>query len=105
MAGGGHDPTTTEVGAGLLAAGVISKLISAATTPEADIRSWDNLPRYLSFASLSLPAGRHTMTFQFRDHAGHALSGLTKNFTVDVPASKKDKVIFVSDQSLTPQNL
>jgi hypothetical protein len=105
IAGGGYDATASEVGAGLLAAGVISKLISAATTPEADTRAWDNLPRYLSFACLQLSAGRHVVTFQFRDKAGKVVSGLTKSFTVDVPADGKDKVIFVSDQSLTPQTM
>jgi hypothetical protein len=105
IAGGGHDATANEIGAGLLAAGVISKLISSATTPEADTRAWDNLPRYLSFASLALPAGRHTITFQFRDSAGNIQTAFTKTFTVDVPADGKDKVIFVSDQSLTPQTI
>jgi len=30
---------------------------------------------------------------------------LTKTITFNVPADGKDKVIFVSDQSSTPQNL
>jgi len=33
------------------------------------------------------------------------LSGLTKSITVEVPEGSKDKVIFVSDQSLTPQTI
>ncbi len=105
MSGGGRDATANEVGLGLLAAGVISKLFSAATTPEADVRSWDNLPRYLSFASLALSPGRHTVTVQFHDGVGQVLSNFTKTVTVDVPADGQDKVIFVSDQSLTPQTI
>ena len=105
VSGRGRDATANEVGAGLLAAGVISKLFSAATTPEADVRSWDNLPRYLSFANLALPPGRHTLTVEFRDPAGNLLANLTKTITLEVPADGKDKVIFISDQSLTPQTI
>ena len=45
--------------AALIAGGVavIAGILSATTTPEADIRSWDNLPRYLTFAPLQLPPG------------------------------------------------
>ena len=105
MAGGGRDSTANEVGAGLLAAGVISKIVSAATTPQADMRAWDNLPHYLSFASLALPPGLHTVTVEFHDAAGRVLSNLTKVLTVEVPADGKDKVVFVSDQSISPQKI
>ena len=100
-----RDRTAQEVGLGVALAGLISKGVSAATTPEADTRSWDNLPRYLSFANLQVSPGRHVFTFEFRDPVGVAIPNLTKTFTVDVPADGKDKVIFVSDQSSTPQNL
>lgn len=102
LAGGGRNATANEVGAGLIVAGIISKVVSYATTPEADIRAWDNLPHYLSFASLPLPPGPHSATVEFLDAAGQPMSFLTKTVTFDVPADK-DKVIFVSDQSLTPQ--
>jgi tetratricopeptide (TPR) repeat protein len=105
MSGNGHDATANEVGVGLLAAGVISKIFSAATTPEADVRAWDNLPRYLSFANLVLPPGTHTVTVEFHDASGHVMANLTKTVTVNVPSDGKDKVIFVSDQSLTPQTI
>ena len=101
----GHNSAGDEVGAGLLAAGVVTKLFSAAATPAADTRSWDNLPRYLSFASLTLPAGTNVVTIEFQDSAGRLLSNLTKTITINVPADGKDKVIFVSDQSSTPQTL
>jgi hypothetical protein len=100
-----RDRTAQEVGLGVALAGLISKGISAATTPEADTRAWDNLPRYLSFANLQVPPGQHVFTFEFRDPVGTARPNLTKSFTVDVPADGKDKVIFVSDQSITPQTL
>jgi hypothetical protein len=105
MANGGHNATANQVGGALLAAGIISKIVSSATTPEADIRSWDNLPHYLSFACLPLPPGPHTATVQFLDPAGQVIPYMTKTITFDVPDDGKDKVIFVSDQSLTPQKL
>ncbi|HWI59917.1 MAG TPA: hypothetical protein VNZ22_21990 [Bacillota bacterium] len=105
LAGGGHNSTVNQVGVGLLAAGILSKVVSAATTPEADTRAWDNLPRYLSFASLPLTPGSHTVTVEFQDAGGRVLPQFTKNLTVQVPADGKDKVIFISDQSITPQNI
>jgi hypothetical protein len=100
-----HDRTAQQVGLGLALAGVASKLISSAATPQADTRAWDNLPHYLSFAALPLPPGSHTVTIEFHDAAGRALSNFTKVLTVEVPADGKDKVVFVSDQSLTPQKI
>jgi hypothetical protein len=94
-----------EVGVGLMIAGFVSKMFSAATTPAADTRAWDDLPRYLSFASLSLPAGPHTATIEFLDQAGNILPGLTKIITIHVPADGKDKIVFVSDKSATPQTV
>jgi hypothetical protein len=83
-------------------AGVASKLISAATTPEADVRAWDNLPQFISFASLKISPGEHVVTVEFNDASGNANSKLTKTITVNVPADR-DKVVFVSDSSTTPQ--
>ncbi|HEU5122834.1 MAG TPA: hypothetical protein VFW05_02085 [Verrucomicrobiae bacterium] len=101
----GHNSAADEVGLGLLAAGLLSKVFSAATTPGADIRTWDNLPRYLTFATLALPAGAHAATIEFQDAAGRPLPNLTKQITINVPVDGKDKVVFVSDQSVTPQTL
>lgn len=91
-----------DVGLGLLAAGILTKIVSGATTPAADIRAWDNLPRYLSFAALQLPPGQHVATIEFRDSGGTPLPNLTKTVTINVPADGHDKVVFVSDTSLTP---
>jgi tetratricopeptide (TPR) repeat protein len=100
-----HDRTAQGIGLGIALAGVLSKVVSAATTPEADTRTWDNLPRYLSFASLALAPGPHTITVEFRTPAGQVVSGLTKTLTIQVPSDAKDKVVFISDQSSTPQNI
>jgi hypothetical protein len=104
LAGAGHNSgsATGEVGLGLLAAGLVSKIFSAATTPEADTRTWDNLPKFISYATMKLPPGEHTVTVEFNDAAGVADPKLTKTLTVNVPADR-DKVVFVSDTSTTPQ--
>ena len=99
---GGHS-AADEVGLGLLLAGVAAKIVSASTTPEADTRTWDNLPQFISFASLSLPVGEHTATVEFLDAAGKPAANLMKTITVNVPSTDRDKVIFVSDTSTTPQ--
>lgn len=98
-----EDRTTQEVGLGIAAAGLIAKIVSAATTPAADVRCWNNLPLYLSFASLPLPPGQHTATVEFLDLNRAPIPSLTKTITFTVGADGKDKVIYVSDQSTTPQ--
>jgi hypothetical protein len=105
LADGGRNTTADEVGLGLMAAGIISKVLSSSTKPEADIRTWDNLPHYLSFASLPLAPGEHVVRVEFLDAGGQVMPLLTKNLTIEVPADGKDKVVFVSDQSLTPQKI
>lgn len=100
-----RDRTSQQVGWGLIAAGLVGKLFSTATTPAADTRTWDNLPRYLTFATLSLPPGTHTATVEFHDGAGRLLPNLTKTITLNVPADDRTKVVFVSDRSATPQTI
>ena len=100
-----RDRTTQEVGLGIALAGLVSKIVSAATVPAADTRSWENLPRYLSFASMPLPPGQHVATIEFLDPAGQVLPNLTKTITINIVTADRDKVVFVSDTSLTPQTL
>jgi hypothetical protein len=105
LANGRHyqrNGSADEIGAGLILMGVASKLISAATTPEADIRAWDNLPQFISLAALKMPPGEHVVTLEFNNASGAANPKLTKTITVNVPADH-DKVVFVSDSSTTPQ--
>lgn len=98
-----HDRTAQEVGLGVAAAGVLLKVASALTTPDADIRTWNNLPRYLSFIALRLPPGQHVVTVEFHNGSGQYFPNLTKTITLDVPADGHDKVVYVSDASATPQ--
>lgn len=101
----GHHDSRDEIGAGLLAFGVLSKIISGAAVPAADTRSWDNLPQFLSFTSLKLPPGTHQAMVEFKDGQGHVLPSYTKTITIQVPSDGRDKVVFVSDRSITPQTL
>jgi hypothetical protein len=102
VGGQGNHSAADEVGLGLMLAGLASKIVSSATTPEADTRMWDNLPNSLSVAMLKLPPGKHTATVQFRNDSGAGPAQLTKtvSFTIE---PDRDKVVFVSDQSSTPQ--
>ena len=100
-----HDATTQEVGLGIALVGLVSKVVSAATIPAADTRTWDNLPHYLSFASLPLSVGQHVITIQFLDPSGRVLANLTKTINLNITATDRDKVVFVSDTSVTPQTL
>jgi tetratricopeptide (TPR) repeat protein len=92
------DRDTQAVGAGLAAVGLITKVLSAATVPAADTRSWDNLPLYLGFAAFEVPPGQHTATIDFLDEQNRKISGLTKTVTIQI-ASERDSVVYVSDKS------
>lgn len=106
MVAGGHGSRDGDKAAlGLAAIGLISKIASAATTPQADIRAWENLPQFLSFAALSLPPGEHAATLEFLDAHGQLVQHLTQNFTITVPAAdpsigakSPDVVVFRSEK-------
>jgi len=91
-----------NIGFGIALAGLVTKIISEAATPEADTRSWDNLPQFLSFALVQLGPGQHEVTVEFHDSQDRPVTNLTKIITVNVPPDR-DKVVFVSDTSTTPQ--
>ncbi|MSU60981.1 MAG: hypothetical protein EXS31_01075 [Pedosphaera sp.] len=96
---------TREVGLGLVAAGLLGKIISSATTPAADTRCWETLPQYLSFAAAVLPAGQHLATVEFLDSMGMIIPRLTKTVTLNVAPEPRDTVVFVSDHSQTSKPL
>jgi hypothetical protein len=79
--------------------GVVSKVISALSTPQADTRAWDNLPQYLTFAALQLPLGTHTISVDFLNGGGQPLQSRKITFTVQAPP--RDTVLFVSDRNST----
>jgi hypothetical protein len=100
-----HNRDTQPIALGAIALGIFSKIASASTRADADTRSWDNLPLYLSFAHLDVPPGDHAVTVDFLDEGNRVISGLTKQMTINVPPNGESKVVYVSDKSTTPQNL
>ena len=82
--GTGKDSQNLAIG--LAAVGLVSKLMSAATQTQADVRSWNNLPRYLSFGALRLAPGEHAAVLTFHNAAGRVLANRTQNFVISVPA-------------------
>ena len=77
--------------------GIFSKIAAAATKTNADLRMWDNLPQYLSFGSLQLPAGDHAAILQFYDANGQAVPDLTRRLTISVADPAKDTVVILSE--------
>ena len=102
--GRGQKNAADEVGLGLLLAGLASKVLSASTTPEADTRTWDNLPQFISYATMSLPPGLHEVTVEFLEPGDKVIANLTKQITVNIADASRDKVVFASDSSTTPQS-
>lgn len=90
-----NDAERTAIGLGVL--GVLSKVASAATQPQADTRQWDNLPQRLSFAALKLPPGEHAGRLEFLDRDGAVLERRTQRITINVPADGRDAVVFLSE--------
>jgi hypothetical protein len=93
----GRDSAVDEIGAGLMVAGVISKLLAAATTPAADTRSWDNLPQYLYFGVMTLPIGEHRLVVEFLDDQGRVFPDATRTVDLTVAGAGSDTVLFFSD--------
>lgn len=97
--GRGSDQTALA----LAAIGAFGKVLSAATVARADVRSWDNLPRYLGFTALRLPAGDHPARIEYLDADGRILSTLTREVTIHVPTdSGRDTVVFLSELAKNP---
>jgi hypothetical protein len=90
-----HDAENAAIALGAI--GLISKIASAATTPRADVRMWNNLPQRLSFAAVKLPAGQHPATLEFYDANGGKLVALTQQFTIVVDDASRDTVVFLSE--------
>ena len=91
----GRNADTTALALGAI--GLFSKLASAATTPKADIRMWDNLPQRLSFAALRLAPGDYPATLEFKDASGRTLAALTQTLNLHVDPTDRDTVIFLSE--------
>ncbi|MBI2514390.1 MAG: hypothetical protein HYV96_20645 [Opitutae bacterium] len=97
--GRGSDQTALA----LAAIGAFGKILSAATVARADVRAWDNLPRYLGFTALRLRAGDHAAKIEYLDADGRVLEAHTREFTIHVPAEgDRDTVVFLSELAKNP---
>lgn len=83
------------IGLGLL--GVIGKIASSATKPQADTREWNSLPQRLSFAAVRLPPGEHRGRIEFLDRDGAVLEQRSSEVSISVPAADRDTVVFLSE--------
>jgi hypothetical protein len=94
----GKDAGGSEAAAvGLGVLGVLGKVVSSATRPEADTRQWDNLPQRLSFAAVRLPPGEHAGRLEFLDREGRVLAARTRPVNLSVAPGDRDTVLFFSE--------
>jgi tetratricopeptide (TPR) repeat protein len=94
-----YDAENAAIALGVV--GIFSKIASAATTPQADTRTWDNLPQYLSFGALRLPPGEHPAILQFFDAEGRVVENLTRRLTLAIPRDQAhDTVVILSEHKL-----
>jgi tetratricopeptide (TPR) repeat protein len=78
----GESNTSTEVGLGLLAAGLLLK-----ATSQADVRVWEFLPRSTFIIPLTVPPGTHNMTVEF--------PGIRQTWeNVNIPANSETTLYF-----------
>ncbi len=70
MATGAVGTGHSDADAILFASGLLLKIISAATNPQADIRYWHNLPARFDMIPLQLTAGVHSVQLTYRNDAG-----------------------------------
>lgn len=91
---------TAGAGAVTLGVGALVTIASIATDthPKADVRCWDTLPQYLSFAALRAAPGTYTARIDFIGDGDLPVAGQSKQITFTVTDPQKDIVIFLSDQ-------
>jgi hypothetical protein len=58
----------------------------------------------LSFAAIALSPDRYAVTVEFLEPGDKVVAKLTKQITVNITNANRDKVVFVSDSSTTPQS-
>jgi hypothetical protein len=90
-----YDAENTAIALGVI--GIISKVAAAATATQADTRTWENLPQYLSFSALHLPPGAYPASLQFYDAEGRPVADLGRHFTLTVGDPARDTVVILSE--------
>jgi tetratricopeptide (TPR) repeat protein len=87
-----HDSRGGNIATGVLAGlAAVSAIASSVTTPEADIRAWDNLPATIYLVGLVLPPGKTELEIRGYDRNG--VFTKTATVTVEVDGNPPVKVI------------
>ncbi|HEY8965803.1 MAG TPA: hypothetical protein VIM58_05135, partial [Candidatus Methylacidiphilales bacterium] len=81
--------TQSLAGLGLVVGGIITKVVSSAAHPEADIRAWDNLPHSIFLTGLRVPEGITKIRIEARDGADNLVSTALKEVNVGGPNEKR----------------
>ena len=81
----------------LLGAGLAGKAFGGTVKPNADTRSWNNLPQHLAFAALRLPPGKQTVKIYFLDASKKQIPALSRQLEIKVNPTR-DTVVFVADK-------
>ncbi|MBK1695708.1 hypothetical protein [Rhodovibrio salinarum] len=86
---GAYDDNNNAMAAGLavMMAGLIAKGISAATRPEADLRTWDNLPDRVHLAAVTAENIPGQITARFTDYGGQTVARTTVPVTQAGPCA------------------
>ena len=74
--------TQSLVGLGMIVGGIVTKVISSASHPEADVRSWDNLPHSIFLTGLRCPPGVSTVKVEALSESGAVLATETRTVTI-----------------------
>ena len=88
---------TRDVGLALLGAGLAGKAFGGTVKPNADTRSWNNLPQHLAFAALRLRPGKQTVKIDFLDANRNQIPALSRQLEIKVNPTR-DTVVFVADK-------
>ncbi len=87
-----HRGREANIATGVLAGlAAISAIASASTTPEADIRTWNNLPAAVYLVGLRLPRGQSQLELKGFDAHGHVVHN--ENLTVEMDGHTSVKLI------------
>ncbi len=81
--------TQSLAGLGLVVGGIITKVVSSAAHPEADIRTWDNLPHSIFLTGFRCPAGITKVKIEARDGTDAVISTALKEVNLGSDTEKR----------------
>ena len=99
MASQSSSNAARNAGYGLMLAGLVTSIVSAIATPQADTRTWENLPNLLGFAAARLKPGRYEASVEFLGPGGNPVVGPDRRVAFDVNDPPRNTVVFISERS------